>query len=64
MLQLYNLARGHGLLDGRNYITMADIPLLVGVTLSTASGERVQVFELLLGSEGELSILRVDHIIL
>jgi len=50
--QLRNLARGHALSQGRNYITMTDIPLLIKVVLSTASIERVKVFDLLIKSEG------------
>ncbi|MDQ3969650.1 MAG: hypothetical protein M3275_14800, partial [Thermoproteota archaeon] len=50
--QLYNLARGHALIEGRNYVTMADIPLLVKVVLSTAPIARVAVFEMLLASQG------------
>lgn len=52
--QLYNLARGHALLVGRNYITMEDVPLSVKVVLYTASIERVATFDLLLASEGEI----------
>jgi hypothetical protein len=33
--QLYNLARGHALSLGRNYITLEDIPLIIKVVLST-----------------------------
>jgi hypothetical protein len=35
--QLYNLARGHALSRGRNYVTLDDIPLIIKVVLSTAS---------------------------
>jgi hypothetical protein len=44
MIQLRNLARGHALSQGRNFITMEDIPLLINVALSTASMERVRIF--------------------
>jgi hypothetical protein len=36
MLQLANLARGHALLTGRDYVKQQDIPLIVKVVLSTA----------------------------
>jgi hypothetical protein len=52
--QLYNLARGHALIEGRNYLTMADIPLLVKVVLSTAPIGRATVFDLLLQKQGKL----------
>ena len=38
-------------LKGRNYLTLEDIPLLIKVVLSTASIERVMVFDLLLANE-------------
>jgi hypothetical protein len=41
MTQLYNLARGHALSQGRNYIALEDVPLVVKVVLSTASIEKV-----------------------
>ena len=45
---LGNFARGHALFQGRNFITMDDMPLLIEVVLSTAPIERVYVFDLLL----------------
>lgn len=45
--QRRNLARGHALSKGWNYITVDDIPLLIKVVLSTASIERVTIFDLL-----------------
>jgi hypothetical protein len=58
--QLRNLARGHALSQGRNYITMTDIPLLIKVVLSTASIERVKVFDLLIKSgSGQLSTSQI-----
>ena len=53
--QLMNLARGHALSQGRNYITMQDIPLVIKVVFSTASRERVRIFELLIEHRGKLS---------
>jgi len=53
--QLRNLARGHVLSQGRNYITTEDIPLIVKVVLSTASVERVVIFNLLLAHRGRLT---------
>jgi Trp operon repressor len=59
MVQLRNLARGHALSQGRNYITMDDLPLLVKVVLSTASKERVRIFETLLNFGGELTTRQI-----
>jgi hypothetical protein len=52
--QLFNLARGHALNEGRNYITMADIPMLIKVVLSTAPLGRAIIFDLLLQHGGKL----------
>ena len=55
MVQLRNLARGHALSQGRNYLTLEDMPILIKVVLSTASLERVRVFELLMAYRGKLT---------
>jgi hypothetical protein len=57
--QLKNLARGHGLSQGRNYITADDILLVIQVVMSTASIERVSMFELLIENKGKLSTSQV-----
>jgi hypothetical protein len=54
--QLYNLARGHALLMGRNYITIEDIPIAVKVVLSTASIERVAILDLLLSKKQSITL--------
>jgi hypothetical protein len=59
--QLYNLARGHALITGRNYITMDDVPLLIKVVLSTAPIARVAVFDLLLGYGGTLKTAQIKE---
>ena len=46
--QLYNLARGHALSHGRNYITIEDIPIIIKVVLSTGPVERVKMLNKLL----------------
>jgi hypothetical protein len=45
---LYNLARGHALQTGRNYITEEDVPIVVKTVLSTAHIDRVSAFSLLI----------------
>jgi predicted transcriptional regulator len=57
--QLRNLARGHALSQGRNYITMDDISIVIRVVLSTASKERVRIFELLISNKGSLTTSQV-----
>jgi hypothetical protein len=61
MVQLRNLARGHALSQGRNFITMEDVPLLINVVLSTASMERVRIFNLLLEFGGELTTTEIEQ---
>ncbi len=55
MRQLTNLARGHALSQGRNYIIMEDISIIIKTVFSTASFERVRIFELLLSFNGKLT---------
>ncbi len=63
--QLMNLARGHVLSLGRNHITIGDIPLLIKVVLSTASKERVILFDHLLENNGKLDTLSIsEHLII
>ena len=57
--QLRNLARGHALSRGRNYITMDDISLVINVVFSTASTERVNIFESLLNFGGKLTTSQI-----
>jgi predicted transcriptional regulator len=57
--QLTNLARGHALSQGRNYITIDDISLIINVVLSTASTERSRIFETLLNFGGSLTTRQI-----
>jgi hypothetical protein len=59
MTQLLNLAKGHALSQGRNFLTLEDIPILIKVVLSTASIERVVIFDLLLSSRGTLTTSQI-----
>jgi hypothetical protein len=52
---LKNLAKGHALLTGRNYITLADIPIIIKTALDTAPIERVSLFSLLIANNGKLT---------
>jgi hypothetical protein len=59
---LFNLAKGHALLYGRNFVTMEDIPIVVKTVLSTAQIDRVKIFSLLLGNKGRsLSTSRITQ---
>lgn len=52
---LYNLARGHAVCSGRNYITQEDLRVVLAVTYSSAPPQRVKVFKALLRHNGRLS---------
>ena len=57
MQQLVNLAKGHALLTGRNYVTTKDdLPLIIKVVLSSAPLERVTIFDVLLNHNGKLTV--------
>jgi hypothetical protein len=59
--QLYNLARGHALSYGRNYITIDDILIVIKVVLSTGSIERVVVLDLLIAYNGILTTSQITE---
>lgn len=52
---LYNLAKGHALLYGRNYITKDDLYIIIPIVLSSAPKERVDLFRLLIENNGSLN---------
>jgi predicted transcriptional regulator len=57
--QLRNLARGHALLKGRNYITSDDIPIVIKVVLSTTPIERATIFDILIANKGSLTTSKI-----
>jgi hypothetical protein len=59
--QLYNLARGHALSYGRNYITKDDIQLVIKVVLSTSLIERVLILDLLIAQNGTLTTSQITE---
>lgn len=54
--QLYNLARGHALFLGRNYIIPDDLALVRAVVFSTAVAERVRAFRILVAQNGTVEV--------
>jgi hypothetical protein len=60
MTQLLNLSKGHAVSQGRNYLTIDDIPILIKVVLSTASIERVMIFDLLLQNGGTITTSQIS----
>ena len=61
MQQLANLAKGHALLTGRNYVAIEDLPIIIKVVLSTAPMERVTVFDILLANNEILTTNQVTE---
>jgi predicted transcriptional regulator len=59
MQQLANLAKGHSLLTGKNYVTTGDLPMIIKVVLSTAPIERVTIFDVLLANSGILTVNQI-----
>jgi MoxR-like ATPase len=57
--QLRNLARGHALSQGRTYITLDDISIVLHTALSTATIERVSMFDLLIANKGVLTTTQI-----
>jgi hypothetical protein len=49
---LRNLARGHALLTGRNFVTLEDIPIVVKTVLSTAHLDKVGLLFFLISNKG------------
>ncbi|HDQ06595.1 MAG TPA: hypothetical protein ENN36_07735 [Candidatus Bathyarchaeota archaeon] len=49
---LYNLAKGHAIIQGRKQLTNEDLPLLIEVTLGSAPFDRVNAFKYLLQKGG------------
>ncbi|MCJ7459874.1 MAG: hypothetical protein MUP17_12940 [candidate division Zixibacteria bacterium] len=59
---LYNLARGHAIIQGRNQINAEDIRLVIEVGLSSMPDDRRQVLNLLLNKEAGDN-LKTDEIV-
>ena len=55
MTQMRNLARGHALSQGRLSITLNDIPIVMHTAFSSATSERVKLFELLIKKSGTIT---------
>ena len=57
---LYNLARGHALQSGRNYVIVEDVPVVVKTVLSRAHVDRVAIFTLLISmKDGKLTTAQI-----
>ncbi len=56
----YNLARGHAVYSGRNYITGDDLNVVIDVALSSASRDRVELLKLLIKNDGILTSNEIE----
>lgn len=56
---LMNLAKGHAVLDRRNYLTKDDLGVAIRVALSSAYRERIELLKLLLENDGEINTAQV-----
>jgi MoxR-like ATPase len=59
---LYNLARGHALLCGRNYINESDLPLVIEVALASTTIQKAKIVKLLLQREGCVTTTEVKSV--
>ncbi len=56
----YNLARGQALVCGRQQICMADLGVVINVTLDSAPSKRAQLFRALITAGGKLATSGVE----
>ena len=58
---LYNLARGHAVVCGRNYILQDDLRVVLPVALSSASKQRTDLFKMLVVNGGTLTTTEFEE---
>jgi hypothetical protein len=58
---LYNLARGHAIIHGRNYITNDDLEIVVHIVMSSIPIDRLRLFEVLLSNKGIADTTQVEN---
>ncbi len=58
---LYNIARGHAILYGRNYVTNDDIKILIPIVFSSMPDDRRRMWQLLVENNGYLDYVTVIH---
>jgi hypothetical protein len=63
VILLRNIAIGHAVSQGRDHLSISDIPIAIKVALSTAPLRRVKVLDLLLrkGYNGEITTSQITH---
>ena len=58
---LYNLAKGHAVICGRNYITDEDLQVVIDVVLSSAARDRSEMIRLLIENNGQLTTKEIQE---
>lgn len=56
---LYNMTRGHALLQGRNYIDKTDLPITIEVALASTTIQKAKIIKLLLQNNGKAKTSQV-----
>lgn len=57
---LYNLARGHAIICGRNYIINEDLEIIIHVVMSSLPTDRLELFEVLLCNNGIVDTTQIE----
>lgn len=57
---LYNLAQGHAIIHGRNYITNDDLEIIVHIVMSSLPQDRLDLFEILLCNDGLADTTQIE----
>lgn len=60
MNTLYNLARGHALLYGRDHIVFEDLKIILHVALSSIPKDRMNILKLLIQKKGSVNTFEVE----
>jgi len=61
---LYNLARGHAIIHGRNYITTDDLEIIINVVMSSIPKNRLELFEVLFSNKGVADTIQIEKCLL
>jgi len=57
---LYNLARGHAIICGRNYISNEDLEIIIHIVISSLPSDRLRLFEVLLCNGGTVNTIQIE----
>lgn len=57
---LYNLARGHAIIHGRNFIINDDLEIVIHVVMSSIPIDRLRLFEVLLSNNGIADTTQIE----